>query len=157
VAYSIPCQFVASWIALEDVAEHGGELFYFPGSQRFEDYIYGEKYKSLSEAKRGGCDSGSLTKELVGHVTSLTDRAAALGIPKATFMARAGDALIWHSELVHGGMPVSRDMTRKSLVTHYCPRLIAPLFMESGASGYFRHASGAYFTSGAYPRMSPRS
>ena len=38
--------------------------------------------------------------------------------------------LVWHADLVHGGNPVSRVTTRKSIVTHYCPKHLTPLFAE---------------------------
>lgn len=36
VAYTIPRQFAATWAALEDVTIGAGELFYYPGSHRFD-------------------------------------------------------------------------------------------------------------------------
>jgi len=36
------------------------------------------------------------------------------------FLGKAGDVLIWHEELVHGGSPIiDMTRTRMSLVTHY--------------------------------------
>ena len=42
------------------------------------------------------------------------------GLRERKFMARKGDVLIWHADLVHGGSPV-RDLgrTRSSMVCHY--------------------------------------
>jgi len=52
VAYTIPRQFAATWAALEDVTIGAGELFYYPGSHRFEEFIYRDHYKSVHEAQR---------------------------------------------------------------------------------------------------------
>lgn len=36
------------------------------------------------------------------------------------FGARAGDALIWHANLIHGGLPIGEaGATRRSMVCHY--------------------------------------
>lgn len=156
VAYTVPRQFAASWIALEDVTANAGELFYYPGSQYVPDYLYGERYKSASEARRNNYPAQALSKEIREHVATLDSRAAEMGISRQAFMAKAGDVLIWHADLAHGGLPVSKDVTRKSLVTHYCPRFLAPLYSEAGGRTCHQHQTGAWFTSGIYPGMTPR-
>ena len=130
VVYTLPRQFAASWIALEDVTIGGGELFYYPGSHRFPEYTFGDGYKSVSEARRMGTAEPILDRQIQEHVASLEQRARKLGLKKEVFEAKSGDALIWHSDLVHGGNPVSQSVTRKSFVTHYCPRFAAPVFAE---------------------------
>ena len=93
-----------------------GELFYYPGSHRFEEFIYQDNYKSVHEAQR--TTGERLPRELVErHVRSLEERAVQRGIPKMPFAAKKGDVLVWHADLVHGGNPVSRVTTRKSIVT----------------------------------------
>ena len=130
VVYTLPRQFAASWIALEDVTIGAGELFYYPASHRFPEFLFGEDYKSVSEARRMGTPEATLDREIGAHVRQLEARAKELGLKKEVFAARAGDALIWHSDLVHGGNAVSKTVTRKSYVTHYCPRFAAPVFAE---------------------------
>ena len=146
VVYSIPRQFAATWVALEDVTLGAGELFYYPGSHRFEDFLYQERYKSVSEAQRM---SGITTmREAVErHVHSLEERAEQRGIQKAPFAAKKGDVLVWHSDLVHGGNPVSRVVTRKSIVTHYCPKHLTPLFAEHMQIKLWDHDGHRYTTS----------
>ena len=153
VPYTIGRCFAASWIALEDVTLGAGELFYYPASHRFPDYLYADAFKSVHEAMRMDALADPRTA-VSGHVGSLTERAAAAGMAKLPFAARRGDALIWHADLVHGGNPVSRDITRKSLVTHYCPKRLAPLFAEQSGLGFFGHRGHA-FTSGHYPTFAP--
>jgi ectoine hydroxylase-related dioxygenase (phytanoyl-CoA dioxygenase family) len=42
------------------------------------------------------------------------------GAKPEVFLARKGDVLIWHANLLHGGMPVlNPKLTRKSMVAHY--------------------------------------
>lgn len=146
VAYTVPRQFAATWIALEDVTLGAGELFYYPGSHRFEDFIYSERFKSVHEAQRMTGEH-NMREQVERHVRSLEERAAHQGIPKAPFAARKGDVLVWHADLVHGGNPVSRVTTRKSIVTHYCPKHLSPLFSEHMATKLWDHAGHRYTTS----------
>jgi ectoine hydroxylase-related dioxygenase (phytanoyl-CoA dioxygenase family) len=149
VVYTLARHFAASWIALEDVTIGAGELFYYPGSHRFPEFFYGAHYKSVSEARRMGTPESTLNEQIGAHVGSLDERARKLGLPKEVFVARAGDALIWHADLVHGGNPVSETVTRKSFVTHYCPRYAAPLFAELTRTPLMEH-EGHFYTSSYY-------
>jgi hypothetical protein len=148
VAYTVPRQFAATWAALEDVTIGAGELFYYPGSHRFEEFIYQDNYKSVHEAQR--MTGERLSRDLVErHVRSLEERAVQRGIPKLPFATKKGDVLVWHADLVHGGNPVSRATTRKSIVTHYCPKHLSPLFAEHLRTRQWDHA-GHRYTSGHY-------
>lgn len=146
VAYTIARQFAASWIALEDVTIGAGELFYYDGSHRVPDFLYGGQYKSVSEAER--CNARhALPAEIPGHVESLDRRARQAGLRKSVFAAKQGDVLIWHAaDLVHGGNPISTQATRKSLVTHYCPKRLSPLFAERTPTWLAEH-EGHHYTS----------
>ncbi len=146
VVYSIPRQFAATWTALEDVTLGAGELFYYPGSHRFEDFLYQEHYKSVSEAQRM-TGATSMREAVEQHVHSLEERAQQRGIPKLPFAAKKGDVLVWHSDLVHGGNPVSHEVTRKSIVTHYCPKHLTPLFSEHMRIKLWDHNGHRYTTS----------
>lgn len=150
VSYSIPRRFAATWVALEDVTANAGELFYYPGSQHFDDYLYQGRYKSVSEAQRlGGLTGEEAHQQIAGHERSLPEKAKQLGLVKEPFMAKRGDVLVWHPDLAHGGMPISTDATRKSIVTHYCPRSNTPLFAEHFHQKPRAHGQG-FYTSGAY-------
>jgi len=128
VPFSITRQFAATWIALEDVTIGAGELFYYPGSHRFEDFLYGGRYKNIVEAER--CGYTVEREEVKRHVARLEKAARRAGIEKTVLQAKKGDVLFWHADLVHGGNPVSAEATRKSLVTHYCPKRTSPRFTE---------------------------
>lgn len=148
VPYTIPRQFAATWIALEDVTISAGELFYYPGSHRFEDFVYKDQFKSVHEAQR--VTGERLTRQQIEHhIRSLEERAAQRGIAKMQFAAKKGDVLVWHADLVHGGNPVSRVTTRKSIVTHYCPKHLSPLFSEHLRTQVWEH-SGHRYTSSYY-------
>lgn len=146
VVYSIPRQFAATWTALEDVTIGAGELFYYPGSHQFDDFVYHDHYKSVSEAQRMTGDH-AMREAIEHHVHSLEQRAQQNGIEKLPFAAKKGDVLVWHADLVHGGNPVSRTVTRKSIVTHYCPKHLTPLFSENTPTRLWDHKGHRYTTS----------
>jgi phytanoyl-CoA hydroxylase len=121
---------------------------YWVGSHELDDFLYDGGYKSVAEAQRIN-GPGSLGQQVGEHVASLGRRAAEAGLRNERFAARRGDVLIWHADLVHGGNPVSNDITRKSVVTHYCPKYLVPLFAETQQARFFLHA-GHLFTSSHY-------
>ena len=130
VVVSKPLQFMASWIALEDVTPGSGELTYYTGSHRLDDFLFGSGSKSWRPAEHG--------KEIHREfLDSLITRSEAAGFPRDTFLPRKGDALIWASDLVHGGAAITNNHTRRSLVTHYCPASVLPNF--STFTEYYHH------------------
>jgi ectoine hydroxylase-related dioxygenase (phytanoyl-CoA dioxygenase family) len=150
VAYSLPQQFAASWLALEDVARGAGELEYLVDShRRLPEFTYGGAHKSVSEAQRAGSGANVVNDQVQQHVASIEREGTLRGLKRESFLARRGDALLWHSDLAHGGSPVSANRSRKSLVTHYCPREVAPLFFETGRCTVRPHGR-SFYTSGAY-------
>ena len=148
VPYTIPRQFAATWVALEDVTVGAGELFYYPGSHRFPDFLYGDRFKSIAEATRYGYVVER--SEIEQHVEKLRDHAKTSELSKKVLVAKKGDVLVWHADLVHGGNPVSAEITRKSFVTHYCPKRNSPLFSEHMSIDIYEHY-GHIFTSQHYP------
>ena len=149
VPFTLPRNFAATWIALEDVTIGAGELFYYAGSHRFPDFLYGGKYKSIAEAERLGYNVER--EEVERHVSGLRNRAKEQKAGKTVFAARKGDVLVWHADLVHGGNPVSAATTRKSFVTHYCPSRLSPLFSERMAIDLFEQ-DGHFMTSHLYAK-----
>jgi len=139
VPFTLPRSFAATWIALEDVTIGAGELFYYVGSHRFPDFLYGGKYKSIAEAERLGY--AVQPSEVERHLACLCNRASEANIDKSVFAAKRGDVLVWHADLVHGGNPVSKSATRKSFVTHYCPKELSPLFSENVITDLYDYQS----------------
>ncbi len=135
VVLSEALQFVASWIALEDVEEGSGELIYYPGSHRFADFLFSEKYKHWQLERDGKEQHQTFLKHL--H-----DEAKRRGITLSKFLPKKGDALIWAADLAHGGSKIDKPhATRHSLVTHYCPSGIEPNYCNF--SGTFFKQSAA--------------
>ena len=106
---SLPSRFMCGvWVALEDVDEANGPLFYYPGSQRLPDPFF----------QHLGLQPGLESYDVYETVQRALVEAA--GLPSRELHARAGDALVWAANLVHGGRPVlAPGRTRWSQVTHY--------------------------------------
>ena len=104
---------IAVWIALEDTNPDNGPLFYYPGSHRLP-YLLNEDFNEGSTSLRlGRKDYGDYEDRIEATIREK-------GLEKAVFFARKGDVLIWHANLIHGGMPIlDPGLTRKSMVIHY--------------------------------------
>ena len=70
------------------------------------------------------------------------------GLQKDRFLAKKGDVLIWSASLMHGGSPVESPIrTRKSLVTHYCPADLQPMYAYKGGRPKRSAVGGHYIIS----------
>lgn len=149
VVVSSPLRLAAAWVALEDIQEGSGELMYIPGSHRLPEYHFSGSYKHWSP-ERDGKEAEEEWARLI-HVN-----AEAMVLKREVFRPRKGDALIWSADLAHGGSPVkNRDLTRKSLVGHYCPNTVDPNYFSFKPDHRIkgRHRNGHY--SSAYYAASP--
>jgi ectoine hydroxylase len=103
---------VGAWIALEDIDSEAGPVVYYPGSHRLP-YLMSEDL---------GLRSTPLTipEKDAAYAERVAELAEGSGIEPVEFTASAGDLLLWHANLLHGGRPVRREgATRRSLVAHY--------------------------------------
>lgn len=103
------------WVALEDVREDSGELFVYPGSH---------KAGSLRASPLG---LHKIVNEDYSHYTVFDREILSLieenGYQRVVYRPKAGQILIWHENLIHGGSPrVDHDRTRLSVVSHYFAR-----------------------------------
>jgi ectoine hydroxylase-related dioxygenase (phytanoyl-CoA dioxygenase family) len=119
------------WVALEDIQQDAGPLFYLPGSHQWpfihsEDVI--EAFPELSAARNAARISGYPEAEKNSLVTLLGQKWTSLlknqeekiNIRRVPLTIKSGDVVIWHSLLAHGGMPINNPcLTRKSVVFHY--------------------------------------
>jgi hypothetical protein len=128
-----PMSMAASWVALEDVQEFSGEFEYVPGSHLIPEMLHGgatkahygdmEEYARILASRREKCTEGGLKTE--------------------RFMARKGDVLIWHADLMHGGAVIEdHSRTRKSLVAHFMPLGVMPTFMDFSGVSEFAYPTG---------------
>jgi ectoine hydroxylase-related dioxygenase (phytanoyl-CoA dioxygenase family) len=150
VNYSLPLQFAASWIALEDVQPDAGELFYQVGSHRLPEFLYAGRFKGSEDARRTNRDL-DLTADLARHLVWIREQAAGAGLRTERFLAKRGDVLFWSADLAHGGGPISGVQTRKSVVTHYCPAEVAPSYFETKPNREVkRFGERSYYSSSHY-------
>ncbi len=104
---------IAAWVALEDVNEQNGPLFYYPGSHKLP-YLLNNDFNE-------GETAFTLGKKNYPHYEDMMQQwVEEKGYKPRSFLAKKGDVLIWHANLVHGGSPIlNSKLTRKSLVVHY--------------------------------------
>ena len=101
-------QMLATWLALDDVTDDNGPLLYVPGSHKLPPHRF----------SNGRVDA--ITEEVPDAVALVQEKMAELGLKTEKFLAKRGDVLIWHSQLVHGGDSIRDHAARRaSLVTHY--------------------------------------
>lgn len=109
------------WIALQDVQENSGELFVYPGSHRTG---------SLRAAALG---LHKVVNEDYSHYAifdrAIIDMVESHGYERLVYRPKAGQILVWHENLIHGGSPrLDHDRTRLSVVSHY---------FAKGSIGYY--------------------
>jgi len=108
-----PGYLVATWIALEDCTAENGPLFYYPGSHRLP-YVMTGDYDSGNTAFTIGEHNNRHYEDKIEQIIQEK------GLQKQLFLARRGDVLIWHANLLHGGSPIAKPgATRRSMVCHY--------------------------------------
>ncbi len=104
----VPGKLVVSFICLEDIDAASGPIFYYPGSQEIPPYKFSHGGIHAIEAEMDSCRA------------YVEEEVTRRGLQKTAFLGSAGDVFLWHSQLLHGGLPIlDRARTRKSLVTHY--------------------------------------
>jgi len=109
---SLPAKFMCGvWVALEDITEENGPVFYYPGSQNLMEYDFSQ-IRTVAETPSYGN-----YKEYEDFIEKIVE---VNKLEKKAFLAKKGDLLIWSSNIIHGGSPVTRTgASRWSQVTHY--------------------------------------
>ncbi len=100
------------WIALEDVAPDAGPLSYYPGSHRLPYVTSADlgltKMQVQAEDHKQRLFEPYWQQQIKAH-----------GFERQLLLARKGDVLIWHANLLHGGLTVqNHHLTRWSQVVH---------------------------------------
>lgn len=104
---------IATWVALEDLADDCGPLFYYPGSHKLPYVMNGDFDNVGTKFKLGNKSYGDYEDKIESLVKEQ-------GLQKKHFIAKKGDLLIWHANLLHGGEAIERkESTRNSMVFHY--------------------------------------
>ena len=109
---------IAAWIAMEDISADSGPLVYYPGSHKLP-YVYSsEAGITLEEVKANQDDLYKPYRQKYEPLIEEIIREKKLS--EKTFIAKKGDVLIWHANLLHGGsMCKNFELSRKALVCHY--------------------------------------
>lgn len=117
------------WIALEDVRPGSGELMVYPGSHRLPRI-----YLKDVDCPKVGDDWSRFGATVVKRWEQLV---ADSGIQPQPYLAKRGDVLIWHENLMHAGS-VRRDpsLSRRSLVTHNFARGSLVFYDSTGLAGF---------------------
>ena len=112
--HSDPEGFMAGvWVALEDVAEEAGPLVVCPGSHRLP-YVCAADLGLTPEQIRAEAHPQRLFEPY------WQEQLQQGGFEPEPFVAKRGDVLIWHANLLHGGAPViDHQLSRWSQVSHY--------------------------------------
>ncbi len=104
---------IAAWIALEDIHPDSGPLFYYRGSHKLP-YLLNDDFENYSTRLKLGNKQYSDYEDMTEEILARNQ------FTKEVFLPKKGDVLIWHANLIHGGMPVANpSLTRKSMVVHY--------------------------------------
>lgn len=109
---SLPAKFMCGvWVALEDITEDNGPLFYYPKSHKNQEFNFSHFKNSAEDTTYANYHEYEKFMENIMNVSQFE---------KKKFFAKKGDVLIWSSNIIHGGCPVNDlKSTRFSQVTHY--------------------------------------
>lgn len=135
-----PLALAASWLALEDVRPGSGELVYYPGSHRLNDFLFSDAYKCWHPTRDGD-------EQHSQYASGLGERAEAAGLQLERLLIKRGDVLIWAGDLAHGGGEVTDEsFTRRSLVGHFCPEWAVPRYFDQ----FPQHSTTREYGGGLY-------
>jgi hypothetical protein len=108
---------VAGWIAFEDIHPDSGPLVYYPGSHRLPYLTSVDLDLPVPEQSGARPDYEAYHTK---YEPAIADLIAEHRLEPAYFTPQAGDVLLWHANLIHGGSARrTKDYSRKSLVCHY--------------------------------------
>jgi ectoine hydroxylase-related dioxygenase (phytanoyl-CoA dioxygenase family) len=130
-----------TWLALEDVHEDAGPLRYLPGSHVLPVESIQDRWARMAPEIEEKLARGILPPEgwrkpsdRFGHLyegweASIAPMAEAAGYKEQRLIAKKGDVLVWHANLIHGGTTIDQPgLTRRSLVAHYLTTEMAGYF-----------------------------
>ena len=109
---SLPARYMCGvWVALEDITEENGPVFYCPGSHKLTEYDFSHIRESAET---------TTYENYIEYEDFIENIVSEKKLEKKKFLAKKGDLLIWSSNIIHGGSPVTKPgTTRWSQVTHY--------------------------------------
>ena len=120
---------IATSICLEDVHPDAGPLNYVAGSHSIPPFLNVDGGRNVRTAEEQ--DQANWY-----YRSAMADRK----MSDEYFLGNAGEVIIWHEQLMHGGSPIKNmARTRKSLVTHYwrCAEMDPAVLLPHGSGFYF--------------------
>ena len=110
--------YVAVWIALDDIDPAAGPFQYVPGSHKWPVLRREKLFKYLSPAEAASPNWPTTTQDHVARVCE--EEIKRLGARTEFFVPKKGEIFFWHSNLMHRGTkPANPSLLRKSLILHY--------------------------------------
>jgi len=110
------------WLALEDVDDENGALNIVPESHKILDSFEFREILGKKFIENGSINpySSELWDEYQKTIKKECDT---LGLKQKSISIKKGSTLIWHPQLMHGGLPVkNKDRSRHSFVSHVTPK-----------------------------------
>jgi len=122
---------MAFWVALEDISIEQGPIAYVPKSHLLPTF---SSFEFPSVSNRYFAKGEDIEKSYEMYEDELRHAADQLNLKPLKFIAKAGDGILWHPRLWHGGCTsIVEGKTRYSYVTHY---------MASKTPIYLKHFNG---------------
>ena len=103
----------ATWTAFEDIHPNSGPLVYYPGTHRLP-YVLSDTL-NIEPTNTGKAPYHEKYEPEIQKIIKKS------GVKPHYFMAKKGDVLIWHANLIHGGSQCkgNENLSRKALVCHF--------------------------------------
>jgi len=125
---------VGTWTALQDMTEDCGPLNIVPGSHKWQHYNF--QHLNLPIVK-----FGEQFDNYAEYENFLVQLLVAMGKDKKKWLGKKGQTIIWASNLLHGGAPITNpDSTRYAQATHYyfegCNHYYSPMFSDTANGVY---------------------
>lgn len=110
--------YIAVWFALDDITDEMGPFEFVRGSHKWKALRQHLLFNHLTPEQRASDDWPTFTQNEVARICE--DEIKKQGQPVERFIAKKGDVLIWHSNLMHrGSEPKNPLALRKALICHY--------------------------------------
>jgi chlorinating enzyme len=121
-----PDSVCGAWLAIDDVDEENGCMYFTPGSQNEPIYppsdmpFFGDAALAGIERIKGASDTDDAKNDLV-RIAARKYGVTARGVNEVPAIMKAGDVAFFGGHVFHRSFQnVSRDRFRRSFVGHYC-------------------------------------
>lgn len=110
--------YLACWIALEDIHPDSGPFQYVAGSHLWPVITREKLFSFLTNEEQADPAWPGKTQTVVAR--ACFEEMAQRGATLTTYLPKRGDVLFWHSYLIHRGSPPNQvGMPRRACIAHY--------------------------------------